>query len=149
MPRRDLYHGVVVEALEREGWTITDDPLHVSIGGTDLYVDLAAEMLLGAEKGGVRIAVEIKSFLGLSAVNDLQMAIGQYNVYRDVLSEVEPDRSLYLAIPKRTQRGVFGSELGRIVVEKQRLLLVVFEEQQGDLSWLPKPVSVSGTPFAR
>ena len=42
MPKKDLYHDVVVDALQEDGWTITDDPLQVSIGDTDLYVDLAA-----------------------------------------------------------------------------------------------------------
>lgn len=35
-------------------------------------------MLLSAEKGTRRIVVEIKSFTGVSDVNDLEQAIGQY-----------------------------------------------------------------------
>jgi hypothetical protein len=119
MPRRDLYHDVVVKALESEGWTITDDPLQVSIGDTDLYVDLAAERVLGAVRGEVKIAVEIKSFLGASKVEDLEMAVGQYNVYRDVLAEVQPDRLLYLAVSRRVDRSILSSQFGRLIVERR------------------------------
>lgn len=40
MPARDRYHALVVRALVAEGWTITHDPLALSYGGRDLYVDL-------------------------------------------------------------------------------------------------------------
>ena len=140
MPRRDLYREPVVEALKAEGWTITDEPLQVSIGDTDLYVDLAAERVLGAVRGDSKIAVEIKSFLGTSKVDDLENAVGQYNVYRDVLGEVEPERAMYLAIPRRVDLGILSSPFGRLIVEKQSLKLLVFDEnQESELEWKPKP----------
>jgi len=140
MPRKDLYHDVVVEALQREGWKITDDPLWLSIGGTDLFVDLAAERVLGASKGDVKIAVEIKSFVGASKVDDLEMAVGQYNVYRDVLAEIDADRIMYLAIPSRIEKDVFSSPLGRLISERQHLMLIVFDEKEKrELVWLPNP----------
>ena len=36
-----------------------------------MYVDLAAEELVAAEKEGRKIAVEIKSFIGASEIEDL------------------------------------------------------------------------------
>ncbi|NJL65136.1 MAG: fatty-acid oxidation protein subunit alpha, partial [Methylacidiphilales bacterium] len=33
----------VVQALINDGWEITDDPLVLSYGGRELYVDLGAE----------------------------------------------------------------------------------------------------------
>ena len=59
---------------------ITHDRLHVRWGKKDMYVDLGAEQILAAEKGSRKIAVEVKSFLGLSEVADLEQAIGQYTV---------------------------------------------------------------------
>ena len=56
MPARDTFHDVAKEALIRDGWTITDDPLQLHYGGVDVYVDLAAE------KANQKIAVEVKSF---------------------------------------------------------------------------------------
>ena len=95
MPARHIYHDTVVQALTADGWTITDDPLWLSFGGKDLYVDLAAERVaIAAERGGQRIAVEIQSFLNPSPVRDLQEAVGRYDVYRAVLAETDPDRLL-------------------------------------------------------
>ncbi len=142
MPRKDLYHALVVTALESAGWTVTDDPLHLAFGGQDLYVDLGAERLLGARKGSLRIAVEVKSFVGKSAVNDLENAVGQYNIYRDILAEGQADRLLYLALPRRTYKQIFKNEFGRIIAQRQRLLLVVFQEKKGGLEWLPDPETI-------
>lgn len=66
MPARDLYHNTVKNALVKDGWTITDDPLTLGIGSTNLFVDLGAERVLGAQKGLRKIAVEIKTFRGSS-----------------------------------------------------------------------------------
>jgi hypothetical protein len=49
--------------------------LHLRWGLKDRYVDLGAERLLAAEKGTRKIAVEVKSFLGLSEMEDLERAI--------------------------------------------------------------------------
>jgi hypothetical protein len=39
MPARDIYHEIVKRALIKDGWTITDDPLTLKFGETELYVD--------------------------------------------------------------------------------------------------------------
>ena len=52
MPAQDIFHDVVKNALTKDGWTITDDPLYISFGGVDFYVDLGAEKIIGAEKEG-------------------------------------------------------------------------------------------------
>jgi len=78
MPAKDLFHDCVRHALIHDGWTITHDPLRLNWGGKDVYVDLGAERLMAAEKSGQRIAVEIKSFVGDSEVDDLEKAVGQY-----------------------------------------------------------------------
>jgi len=50
MPAKDLYHDTVKNALIKDGWNITDDPLILSIGKKDLFVDLGTEKLIAAEK---------------------------------------------------------------------------------------------------
>jgi len=66
MSARNIYHDAVVAALIADGWTITDDPLRVTVGDRNVFVDLGAEKnVLGAEKGSRRIAIEIQSFLSL------------------------------------------------------------------------------------
>ncbi len=64
MPARDLYHDTVKNALVKDGWTITHDPLTLEVASTRLFVDLGAEQVIGAEKGLRKIAVEIKTFRG-------------------------------------------------------------------------------------
>ncbi|MEM8534684.1 MAG: element excision factor XisH family protein [Chloroflexota bacterium] len=66
MPARDTYHEIVKQALIDDGWMITHDPLKLSWGGKDMFVDLGAEQLLAAEKAERKIAIEIKSFHGYS-----------------------------------------------------------------------------------
>jgi hypothetical protein len=43
MPVKDIYHQIVITALEKEGWIITHDPLHVKYGAINFYIDLGAE----------------------------------------------------------------------------------------------------------
>ena len=131
MPARNIYHDAVVRALVADGWTITHDPLTLSFGVKDLFVDLGAERVaVGAERGSERIAVEIQSFLNPSPVRDLQEAVGQYEVYRAVLAETEPDRSLYLAVPRRVHEGLLSERLGQVVIAHLKLGVLVFDEQQ-------------------
>lgn len=77
MPARDKYHDAVKNALIQEGWTITHDPYRLTIGRRRGYIDLGAEMPIAAEKEGRRIAVEVKSFLGASELDDLENVLGQ------------------------------------------------------------------------
>lgn len=77
MPARDIYHNTVKNALIKDGWTITHDPLSLKLRkGKRLFVDLGAERLIAAEKDTQKIAVEIKSFVGASVMKDLEEALG-------------------------------------------------------------------------
>ena len=78
MPALDQDHHIVRHALEKDGWTITHDPLTLTVGQDRVHLDLGAERVIAAEKGIRKIAVEIKMFRGLSRVADLEEAIGQY-----------------------------------------------------------------------
>src|SRR5580704_7060715 len=109
MPARNIYHDAVVTALKADGWTITADPLTVTYGARRLFVDLAAEhAVIGAERNGERIAVEVQSFLGDSDIENLQHAVGQYVVYRMLLDEIEPARLLYLAVHDDVYTGILS-----------------------------------------
>ena len=130
MPRRDIYHDAVKNALIKEGWEITADPLILQFGGRNIYVDLEAESPIAAQKEGHKIAVEVKSFSNPSEVNDLEKAVGQYVMYRELLAHKESDRTLYLAISIETYKGIFSEPLGELMVETQQLKLIVFDEIQ-------------------
>lgn len=138
MPAKDIYHYAVRNALEKESWKITKDPFILKWGTRDLYIDLGAENLIAAEKSGQKIAVEIKSFVGASPVADLENALGQYILYYDILSRLESDRRLYLAIRQETYSELFTEPIGKILIENQRLCLLVFDsEQEVILRWIP------------
>jgi hypothetical protein len=80
---------VVKRALQQDGWTITHDPLPYRVEDEQVFIDLGAERILGAERNNIKIAVEIKSFLSPSPLTDLQEAIGQFVLYQQFLAELE------------------------------------------------------------
>jgi hypothetical protein len=130
MPAKDIYHNTVRTALEKDGWTITNDPLTLEIGDRSLFVDLGAEKILAAEKQGRKIAVEVKSFLSVSPVHDLEEALGQYIVYEDILELSEPERNIYLAVREEVYRDIFSEPLGQVLLRKKRLKLIVFDSSK-------------------
>ncbi len=130
MSARDRFHDCVRNALIKDGWVITHDPLRLPWGKKDLYIDLGAEQLLAAEKGQRQIAVEIKSFLGKSEMNDLERALGQFVLYRAILSEKEPSRILYLAVPDHVLEEVFDEPIGQILQRDQSLHVLGFEPKK-------------------
>ena len=138
MPTRDLYHDSVKNALVKDGWRITHDPLRLTWGKKDMYVDLGAERLMAAQKDNELIAVQVKSFIGASSMADLEGAIGQYILYFDVLQEREPNRTLYVAVRQKAYEEIFEDSLGQLLLAKKRLRLVVFyDETDTILLWIP------------
>ncbi|HAO20283.1 MAG: fatty-acid oxidation protein subunit alpha [Desulfobacteraceae bacterium IS3] len=136
MPAKDVFHDTVRNALEKERWTITDDPLFIKSLGIDFYVDLAAERIIGVEKEGQKIAVEIRSFIAASAVSEFHKAIGQYMNYRLALRNQEPDRLLYLAVPKDTYETFFRIQFVQAAVREYRIALMVFDpEKEAIVIW--------------
>ncbi|MBD1915206.1 MULTISPECIES: XisH family protein [Cyanophyceae] len=138
MPAKDIYHDAVKTALIKDGWTITQDPLSLRIGKKDLFIDLGAEKLLAAEKGLDKIAVEVKSFVGPSEIRDLENALGQFVLYENALSLIEPDRTLYLAIREAVYLDLFEAEIGKMLLERNIIKLVSFNPEQEVITrWIP------------
>ncbi len=139
MSARDLYHALVVNALEKDGWLVTDDPLYLKYGDRKLYVDLGAQSdTVGAERENHKIAVEIKSFLSVSPVADMESAAGQYALYKRILALQQPDRAIYLAIPERAYVNLFQSEFGELVRDTFSISLLIFDEEHATIvRWIP------------
>ena len=138
MPAKDFYHDAAKAALIRDGWAITHDPFTLAYGLRHVFVDLGAERTLGAEKGGRKIAVEIKSFLGESDLRDLENALGQYVFYRSLLGRVEPDRELYLAVPADAYESTFTEPIARPALEDLGVRLFAFDPAEGRVvRWSP------------
>jgi hypothetical protein len=135
---RDIYHDTVKRALQKDGWTITHDPFPLKIGKKRLSVDLGAERLISAENATRKIVVEVKSFVGQSDVKDLEQALGQYVLYRQILDEMGDVRILYLAVSQLTFNSVFTIELGQVLLKNQIVKLVVFDdESEAIVGWIP------------
>jgi hypothetical protein len=124
---RDLFHDAVKTALIKDGWTIIDDPLKLPFGSRRLYVDLAADKLLVAEKQNLRIAVEVKSFTGRSAMADLERALGQYLMYSQALNKHEAGRVLYLALPEEVFFDLTNDQVVSILSEEMQIRLLVYD----------------------
>lgn len=138
MPARDIYHNTVKLALQKDGWTITRDHFPLQIGKKWLSADLGAERLISADKDLQRIVVEVKSFVGQSDVKDLEQALGQYILYRQILEEMSIQRSLYLAVSRQTFNSVFTIELGQLLLRNQTVKLVVFDDESETIvQWIP------------
>jgi hypothetical protein len=123
--------------LIKDGWTITHDPLTLSLGFKDVYVDLGAERPIAAEKDGVKIAVEIKSFRSQSDMRDFENAIGQYVFYRSALTRIEPDRKIYPAISEIAYRNTFFEPIVIPTLEDLKPSLLVFSiEDEEIVEWI-------------
>jgi len=137
MANKDRFHEVVKIALEKEDWRITDDPLQVPAGKRKVKIDLGAERLLGAEKDGEKIAVEIKSFLRDSAVYDFYGALGQFRFYYHALRQFEPDRVLYLAVAKDVFDDFFEESFVMEVIILENVKMLVFSvKEEKIIKWI-------------
>lgn len=126
MSAKDRFHEAVKRGLEKEQWNISSDPLELEWEEVKVKIDLAAERFIAAERGEEKIAVEIKSFIGTSAISDFHTALGQFLNYRIMLEEKEPERQLYLAVPIETYETFFQSRFTQVVIERHQLQLIVY-----------------------
>ncbi len=126
MSARDLFHEAVKNALHKENWIVTNDPLEIEFEEVTLKIDLGAERLIAAEREGEKIAVEIKSFASNSAVSDFHTALGQFLNYQIALEENEPERQLYLAVPVDAYEKFFQTRLAQIAVRRHQLKLIIY-----------------------
>ena len=126
MPRKDLFHDALKNALMKDGWVITHDPYIVLRGRQALYIDIGAETPLAAEKDGRKIAVEIKSLLDRVDMPEFERALGQYVLYRSLLKRQDPERILYLAVEEEAYDEYFDVSEGRDLIADEQIKLVVF-----------------------
>lgn len=126
MSAKDKFHQAVKNALIKEAWQITHDPLFIDFDNARLQIDLGAESLIAAEKSSRKIAVEVKSFLGNSTVYEFHLAIGQCFSYHIALQEQEPDRTLYLAVPIFVYQEFFSRPFAQQTVKSAQINLIVY-----------------------
>jgi hypothetical protein len=137
MPELDIIHNAVKNALIKDGWLITDDPYVIQYRRTVLYADLGAERPIAVERDGQKMVVEVKSFIGISKVQDLKEALGQYDIYRYLLEETAPDRKLYIAISKVAYNTFFTQDVTQLILNKHQLPIIVVDiETEEIMQWI-------------
>jgi hypothetical protein len=134
---KDIFHDIVKKALIKEDWVVTDDPLRLKVGVITFQVDLGAEKVIGAEKAGQKIAVEIKSFLNPSTITDFYNALGQFLSYRLALEKNESDRILYLAVPVDVYESFFQFDFTQSAIQAYQIFLIVYDPSQETITqWI-------------
>ncbi|MEM9886234.1 MAG: element excision factor XisH family protein [Bacteroidota bacterium] len=135
---KDIYHDAAKEALTKDGWLVTHDPYDLEIENfSTLHIDLGAEKMIAAEKGTQKIAVEIKSFIGLSQITNFYAALGKFNFYEVMLREVEADRTLFLAIPLRAYRTFFQKDAVQKVIKEFDVHIFVYDQYKAEIvEWI-------------
>ena len=93
--------------------------------------------MIGAERATEKIAVEIKSFLGMSDLDQFEDALGQFLVYLFALTRKEPNRTLFLAVPSMFYETFFDDPFFVELGEYYQLKILVFSEtKQEILKWI-------------
>lgn len=134
---KDLIHDAVKEALKNDGWTVTHEQYSIRYKTLKLTVDLAAERTIAAERAGRKIAVEVKSFLSPSPVQDLKLAFGQYVVYLGILEVIEPERKLYLAVNHTVYQEFLSQEAVELIRQRFQVAIVVIDVvRQEVVEWI-------------
>lgn len=135
---KGIFHDTVKLALQKDGWTITHDPYRLRYGIADVYIDLAAEAAIAAEKSGCKIAVEVKSFIGSSAISEFHTALGQFLNYRIALEiSTEPDRILYLAVLDDAYQAFLRFEPAKTAIDRYDVRLITYNSDQGAIiQWI-------------
>jgi hypothetical protein len=124
---KDIFHELVKQALEAENWTITHDPLTIKLSKRNLFIDLGAEKIIAAVRNHQKIAVEIKSFVGLSPMTDFYKALEQYQLYTLALKRQLPDTILYLAIPQESYESLLRDDLFAEFLTQLSLKFIIFD----------------------
>ena len=98
---------------------------------------MGAERPIAAERAGRKIIVEIKSFLNPSPIRDLELALGQYDLYRGYLELTAPERELYLAVGSDVYDNFFELEAIQVIVERYSLRLIVVNLESEEIArWI-------------
>lgn len=102
------------------------------------YIDLGAEReIIAAEKANQKIAIEIKSFVGNSDLDDFEDALGQFLLYWKALKINDPERVLYLAVPVGFYERFFDDAFFMDVARSFDVKMLIFDEIEPEIKqWI-------------
>lgn len=134
---KDIFHDIVKTVLQQDGWTITHDPLTLKLSKRNLFIDLGAERIMAAERDNQKIAIEVKSFVGLSPLTDFYKALGQYQLYILALKRKMPYRVLYLAMPQESYETLMNDDILAEFLNELSLRYIIFDPKNKQLvQWI-------------
>ncbi len=128
---KDIYHNLVRNALENDGWIVTHDPfyLQLGLGKKKVAADFGAEKFIAAQKGVQKILVEVKSFITASNINELHHAVGQFDFYALLLEQNEPERVPFLAMPQDAYEDLIREPIVELFLKRHHVQLIIFDIQ--------------------
>lgn len=132
MPAIDRCHEPIVHALEKADWRVRPVPhlIRIPKRRNPLLADIKA--VRGENE---IIIVEAKCFV-LNTPDELYSAIGQYLVYRSLMSKAKVAYPLYLAVPLTAYHGIL-EEMGMDVMAETGIKLIVVDmENEVVVRWL-------------
>jgi hypothetical protein len=134
LPALDHFQPVVVHALQKAGWQITESPFTLRVDKRNLFIDIKAQSTTDARE---IIVVEIKGFEGQSQIHNLEEAIGQYVIYRVLMEDLGYDFPLYLAVPQATYELVFLERVGRVIQQSLHVKIIVIDSDREEVArWI-------------
>ena len=135
MPAEDHYHPLVVRMLIKDGWKIVTEQYKLIVGERRLWIDIQ----VAKSEQSLAILVEVKGFENSSsAVSELGDATGQYVLYQVGLAANKLSFTLYLAVPEFAYQGILSEELGKQVLQRIGMNLLVFDPDQEVITrWIP------------
>lgn len=130
MPKYDVCHEVVAEALRREGWDVEDD-FPQKRKKRLVYIDLRAS------RSHQAAFIEVKCFSNLADPNEQQyIAVGQYLIYQSFLRLQGISNPLYLAVPVSIYENKFDDVILNTIQTHQIKLLLFDGSGERKLQWI-------------
>ena len=83
---------------------------------------------MSLKRKGRKIAVEVKSFVGKSNLNELEKAVGQFMTYRFAMRREEPERELFIAVGEKIYNKLYLHPDVIELIEAENLRIIVFDE---------------------
>jgi len=134
MSAKDRLHNTVVQALKKDGWSIRKEQFFVNFPDRRLWIDIQAVSATQEHS----ILIEVKGFENTpSPIEYLASVVGKYMLYRLALEKLGIDLPLYLAVPAEAYEGILSEPIGRLLIQKIGISLIVFKSDSEEIvKWI-------------
>lgn len=137
MPAIDNCEPQVINALQKVGWIVTQQPFAIRINPKELvYADLH---LSHNQLDYAIIVVEVKCFSdNRSHLDQFYHAVGQYLIYRQILNLKPMKVDLYLSVPSTIYQTFFKRISVQAVIDEIAMKMVIIDlEREEVIEWIP------------